>query len=159
VESVVDLVGSARLRRLKKVARKPGRLAKKATKLVGKGMSVATGPIRRRIFRAFFRKLIFRRARLISWQRRKSLQPLPEEQRQARGWAAGYVRRKGGLLGKLVGAAMSGDFIGEPATSALITASIPILIQLAHRALRAAEREGAPADPRMADEVRENDGE
>jgi hypothetical protein len=166
-----DEVG-ARLRGLKRLARKGRRLAKRgamlslkaephvltaraaklAAKGVGKGLAAVTGPVRRRIFRAFFKKLISRRARLISWQRRRSLRPSPGEQRQARSWAAAYVRRKG-ILGKLVGAALSGEVagpsgvVGEPATAALVTASIPVLIELARRALKTAEREGAPADP------------
>src|SRR4051794_19920492 len=61
-----------------------------------------------------------------------------------------YVKRRG-LLGKLIGAALSGDAIGEPATTALVTASIPVLIELARRALKAAEHEGAPSDPRTAE--------
>ncbi len=169
-----DEVG-ARLRGLKRLARKGGRLAKRgavlslkaephvvtarATKLAAKGLdrgiAAVTGPVRRRIFRAFFSKLISRRARLISWQRRRSLRPLPGEQRQAQSWATAYVRRKG-ILGKLVGAALSGDvagrcdLVGEPATATLVTASIPVLIQLARRALKTAEREGAPAEPQTA---------
>ena len=163
------------LRGLKRLARKGGRLAKRgavlslkaephvltarvtklAAKGLGKGLAAVTGPIRRRIFRAFFSKLISRRARLISWQRRRSLRPLPGEQRQAQSWASSYVRRKG-ILGKLVGAALSGDvagrsdLVGEPATAALVAASIPVLIQLARRALKTAEREGAPAEPQAA---------
>jgi hypothetical protein len=61
-----------------------------------------------------------------------------------------YVKRRG-LLGKLVGAALSGDVGAEPATAALVTASIPVIIALARRALKAAERQGAPADPREAE--------
>jgi hypothetical protein len=74
------------------------------------------------------------------------------EQRQAQSWAVAYVRHKG-IFGKLAGVALSGDLgnpmdvVGEPATAALVTVSIPLLIQLARRALKAAEREGAPADP------------
>jgi hypothetical protein len=169
-----DEVG-IKLRRLKKIARKGGQLARRSTSLalkaephvltvratklaakgLGKGLAAVTGPVRRRIFRAFFKKLISRRARLISWQQRRSLRPLPGEQRQAQSWATAYVRRKG-VLGKLVGAALSGDvagrsdLVGEPATAALITASIPLLIKLAQRALKTAEREGAPADPQNA---------
>jgi hypothetical protein len=165
----------ARFGRLKRLARKGGRLAKRgavlsikaeptlltarATKLaakgIGKGLAAVTGPIRRRIFRAFFKKLISRRARLISWQQRRSLQPSAGERRQAQSWASAYVRHKG-ILGKLVGAALSGDVAGpsdlgaEPATAAIITASIPLLIKLAQRALRTAEKEGAPADPQSA---------
>jgi hypothetical protein len=166
-----DEVG-ARLRGLKRVARKGGRFARRggalalkaephvltarvtklAAKGLGKGLAAVTGPVRRRIFRAFFGKLVSRRARLISWQRRRSLRPLPGERRQAQSWATTYVRRKG-ILGKLVGAALSGDvagrsdLVGEPATAALVAASIPVLIQLARRALKTAEREGAPAEP------------
>jgi len=166
-----DEVG-ARFRRLKKIARKGGRLAKRgavlslkaephvltarvtklAAKGLGKGLAAVTGPGRRRIFRAFFKKLISRRVRVISWQRRRSLQPLPGEQRQTQSWAVAYVRHKG-IFGKLAGAALSGDvggpidLVGEPATAALVAVSIPLLIQLARRALKMAEREGAPADP------------
>lgn len=164
-----DEVGAS-LRGLKRLAKKGGRLAKRgavlslkaephvltaratrlAAKGVGKGLAAVTGPVRRRIFRAFFKKLISRRARLISWRNRRSLRPSPAEQRQAQSWAGSYVRRKG-VLGKLVGAALSGDVtIGEPATAAAITASIPLLIALARRALKTAEREGAPADPQAA---------
>jgi hypothetical protein len=169
-----DEVG-IKLRRLKKIARKGGRLARRSTSLalkaephvltaratklaakgLGKGLAAVTGPVRRRIFRAFFKKLISRRARLISWQQRRSLRPLPAEQRQAQSWATAYVRRKG-ILGKLVGAALSGDvagqrdLVGEPATAALVAASIPLLIKLAQRALKTAEKEGAPAEPQDA---------
>jgi hypothetical protein len=152
-------------RRLKKVARTGTRLAKRGTKLAmvtanphamtmkaarltGKAMAVATGPIRKRIFRAFFGKLTNRRARVLSWQRRRALNPNAGEREEARRWATGYVKRKG-VLGKLVGAALGADVtIGEPATAAVITASIPVLIALARQALKGAEREGAPADPR-----------
>jgi hypothetical protein len=115
--------------------------------LAAKGLAAATGPVRRRIFKALFGKLITRRARLLAWSRRRSLVPSPAENREARGWASAYVKRRG-LLGKLVGTALSGDLVGEPATSALVTASVPVLIALAKRALAAAERHGAPADPR-----------
>jgi len=160
------------LRRLKRIARKGGRLAKRGAKLsltaephvltarvtklaakgLGKGLAAVTGPIRRRIFRAFFKKLISRRARLISWQRRGSLQPSAGERQSARSWATAYVRRKG-VLGKLVGATLSGDIVsptdlvGEPATAAIITASIPLLIKFVQRALKTAEKEGAPTEP------------
>ena len=159
-----DEVG-AKLRRLRKFTGKARGLAKRAmradpvtrrmTKLATKGLAVATGPIRRRIFRTFFRKLISRRARLISWQKRHSLQPTAGEERQARSWAAAYVRRKG-ILGKLVGTALSGevenqaDLVGEPATAAVITASIPLLLQLVRRALKTAEHEGAPTNPQRS---------
>ena len=60
------------------------------------------------------------------------------------------MKRKG-VLGKLVGAALGGvATIGEPATTAVITASIPLLIQLARKALKKAEGEGAPADPQTS---------
>jgi hypothetical protein len=118
-----------------------------AAKYAGKGLAAATGPIRRKIFRAFFGKLVTRRARLLAWSRRRLSQPTPEEDREARAWALAYVKRKG-LLGRLVGAALAGDVIGEAATAAALTASIPLLVELARRALRTAEREGAPADPR-----------
>ena len=141
-----------------RVAAKGGRLAVRVhplaiaatgTKLVGKGLAAATGPIRRRIFRAFFGKLVNRRARLLSWTNRKTLQPSPAEREAARRWAISYVKRRG-IFGKLVGAALSGDAIGEAATTALVTASVPVLLELARRALRTAEKDGAPADPRTA---------
>jgi len=159
----VDVAGP--FRRLKKVARTGTRLAKrgtklavltanphamtmKAAKLTGKVVAAATGPIRKRIFRAFFGKLTGRRARVLSWQRRRSMNPSAGERQEAQRWATGYVKRKG-VLGKLVGAALGGEAtIGEPATAAVITASIPLLIQLARKALKKAEGEGAPADPR-----------
>ncbi len=166
--------------RLRKVARTGARLAKrgtklaivmanphamtmKATKLTGKALAAATGPIRKRIFRAFFGKLTNRRARALSWQRRRALNPNAGEREEARRWATGYVKRKG-VLGKLVGAALGADVtIGEPATAAVITASIPVLIALAKQALKRAEREGAPADPRAeggraADSTQDSDG-
>jgi hypothetical protein len=123
-----------------------------AAKFAGKGLAAATGPLRRRIFKAFFGKLTSRRARLVSWSRRRSLQPNTDEQRAARTWAVAYVKRKG-LLGRLVGATLSGDVIGEPATTAALTASIPVLLELARRAPRTAEREGAPSDPHAAAEA------
>lgn len=132
----------------------PLALTATAAKYAGKGLAAATGPIRRRIFRAFFGKLVTRRARLLAWSRRRSSQPTPAENREARGWALAYVKRKG-LLGRLVGAALGGDVVGEPVTSAVVTASIPVLVELARRALRAAQREGAPADPREGADERE----
>jgi hypothetical protein len=158
----------APFRRLKKIARTGTRLAKrgtklamvtanphamtmKATRLTGKALAAATGPIRKRIFRAFFGKLTNRRARVLSWQRRRALNPNAGEREEARRWATGYVKRKG-VLGKLVGAALGADVsVGEPATAAVITASIPVLITIARQALKRAEREGAPADPRAAE--------
>lgn len=125
----------------------PLALAARGAKLAAHGLAAATGPIRRRIFRAFFGKLIGRRARYLSWQRRGSLQPVPLDLREARGWAIQYVKRHG-LLGKLIGTALSGDVGAEPATTALITASIPAIIALARRALKMAESQGAPSDPR-----------
>jgi hypothetical protein len=120
----------------------------KATKLTGRVLAAATGPIRKRIFRAFFGKLTGRRARVLSWQRRRSLKPNAGERQEAQRWASGYVKRKG-VLGKLVGAALGGEVtMGDPATAAVITASIPLLIQLAKKALKKAEGEGALADPR-----------
>lgn len=125
----------------------PGALAARAVKAAGRGLTIATAPLRRRIFRAFFGKLIARRARLLSWRNRRSLQPTAADRIAARSWAARYVRRRG-LLGKLVGTALSGDLIGEAATTTIVTASVPVLLELARRALRAAERQGAPRDPR-----------
>lgn len=116
-------------------------------KLTARGLAIATGPIRRRIFRAFFGKLMERRARFLSWQARRSLRPDARERAEARVWALSWVRRRG-PFGRLVSAALSGDAVGEPVTTALVTASIPVLLKLAQQALRAAERQGAPADPR-----------
>ncbi|MDX2023231.1 MAG: hypothetical protein SF187_23560 [Deltaproteobacteria bacterium] len=67
----------------------------------------------------------------------------------AQRWATAYVKRRG-IFGKLVGTALAGDSVGEPATASLMTASIPILIAIAKRALRSAEKEGAPRDPRTS---------
>lgn len=161
------------LKRAKRTARGAGRLAKRthrlalkasphalaiaSTKLAARGLAAATGPIRRRIFRAFFSKLISRRARLLAWRARRSLNPTRQEASSARGWAVRYIKGKG-LLGKLVGTALGGDGIGEAATTALVTASIPVLIQLARKALRSAERQGAPADPRETPSAPSDDG-
>lgn len=123
----------------------PGALALKYT---GKLAARATAGARRRIFRAFFGKLIDRRARLLSWQQRRSLQPTAAERQQAQLWSSAYVKRKG-LLGKLVGSALSGDLGAEP-TTALLAVSVPVLLEFARRALKVASREGAPADPRTA---------
>lgn len=161
-----ELAGALNIvKRARRAARGAGRLAKsagreavktgplslsvRATKLAARGLAAATGPLRRKIFRAFFSKLINRRARFLSWKTRRSLQPTARDVAAARTWAVRYVKRRG-LLGRLLGASLSGDRIGEPATTALVTASIPVLIQLARKALRSAERQGAPADPRDA---------
>lgn len=125
----------------------PVALSARTAQFAGRGLALATGPLRRRILRAFFGKLTARRARLLAWQGRRALRPSSDEQRAARTWAVRYVKRRG-ILGKLVGTALSGDSIGEAATTAIVTASIPVLIELARRALRAAESQGAPADPR-----------
>jgi hypothetical protein len=160
----VDEIGAVRvLRKARRLARSTGRaarrgarmavrlhplaLAAQGAKFAGHGLAAATRPIRRGIFRAFFRKLIGRRARLLSWQRRQTLHPTASEQAEAHRWAIQYVRRHG-LLGKLVGTALSGDIGAEPATTALVTASIPVILQLARRALKMAESQGAPSDPR-----------
>jgi hypothetical protein len=121
----------------------PLALAATTANAAGRGLARATAPIRRRIFRAFFGKLTERRARLLSWRSRRSLQPTASERASARAWAKQYVRRRG-VLGKLVGSALA----GEPASTAVLTASIPVLLEIARRALRAAERQGAPRDPR-----------
>jgi hypothetical protein len=75
------------------------------------------------------------------------LQPTPLEQQDARAWSIRYVKRHG-LLGRIVGTVLSGEIGAEPATTALVTASIPVILQLARRALKAAESQGAPSDPR-----------
>jgi hypothetical protein len=153
-------------RRARGLARSAGRLSKRAAgvatqlhplalaahgaQFAGRGLAAATAPLRRRIFRAFFHKLIERRARFLSWRRRRTLVPAHADSADARAWAIRYVRRRG-LLGKLVGAALSGEVVGEAATTVLVTASIPVLIQLARRALRAAEGQGAPSDPRTSE--------
>jgi len=90
----------------------PLALATRGARFVGRGVAAATGPIRRRIFRSFFGKLIDRRARLLSWRRRRSLHPTASDRADARAWAVRYVKGRG-LLGKLVGGALSGD-IGDP---------------------------------------------
>lgn len=118
-------------------------------KSIGKGLARATAGIRRRIFKAFFGKLVNRRARLIAYQRRRRLQPDHAEVQAAGRWAWAYIRHKG-RFGRLVAAALAGEVGAEPATSALLTASIPVLLDLARRALRQAEGEGAPADPRSS---------
>ena len=144
------------VRGAKRVATKASRVALRAhpmtlavttAKYAGRGLAAATGPIRRKIFRAFFGKLIARRARLVSWQRRRSLAPIAAETTLARRWAVRYVKRRG-ILGRLVGTALAGDAIGDPATASVVTASIPVIIALAKRALRSAEGHGAPIDPR-----------
>lgn len=155
-----DEVGALRMpRRLGRVSRKISRasrgalrahplaLTHRAARLAAKGVAAATGPIRRRIFRAFFGKLAARRARLLAWNGRRDLRPNAAESAQARDWAVAYVKRRG-WFGRLVGTSLSGASIGEPASAALVTASIPVLIEIARRALRTAEREGAPANPR-----------
>lgn len=148
-------------KKLRRMARAPGRtlgraalhsmnpiaVARYSTKLAARGLAAATGPIRRRIFRAFFKKLIDRRARFLSWQRRKGLIPAAADLREARAWTIAYVKRSG-FLGRIIGATLSGDTIGEPVTAAALAASIPVILELARRALRAAEKQGAPADPR-----------
>lgn len=131
----------------------------KAARLAAKGVAVATGPIRRRIFRAFFGKLTNRRARLLAWQARRTLRPNALEAAAARRWAVAYIKRRG-LLGKLAAGSLAGDdAIGEPASAALATASIPVLIELARRALRVAERQGAPADPRGVEHAASDEAE
>lgn len=158
------------LRKLRKVAKRtvraaarparslakahPVRLAVRPVKTVVRATGRALAAARRRIFRAFFGKLVSRRARKIAYSQRRSLTPNQAEQREATVWAGRYLRRKG-LFGKLVATALVS---GEPASSSLVTASIPLLLSLARRALKTAEREGAPADPRDAAD-RDPDGD
>src|SRR5262249_34574023 len=144
-----DLAGAFHpLNRLRRTARRAGRglargaklaarahplyLTAQAGNLAAKAAAFATGPIRRRIFRALFKTLIARRARLLAWQRRRQLNPAPAEVTEARRWAAAYVRRKG-ILGKLISSTLSGDLGAEPVTATLITASIPLLLSLARK--------------------------
>jgi hypothetical protein len=157
--SPVDMGALGVFKKAGRLTKRAGRLATRfnplsvavqSAKFAGRGLAAATGPVRRRIFKAFFRKLIGRRARLVSWQRRRTLRPTAAEHEEARRWAVRYVKRRG-LLGKLVGAALSGDVGAEPVTAALLTASIPLILALARRALKIAEHEGAPSDPRTAE--------
>jgi hypothetical protein len=132
------------------IRRHPAAAALRQAKKAGRLAAKATALIRRRIFRTLFRKLIHRRARLLAYQRRRSPKPNAAEQREAQAWTRAYVRRKG-ITGKLAAGALAAGLGAEPvATSALLTASIPVLIALARRILKTAEREGAPADPRSA---------
>lgn len=133
--------------RLKRVARRGVKLAAAPAKLAAKGIAAATGPIRRRIFRAFFGKLVNRRARLLAWQGRRSTLPSAADKQAAQRWAKAYVKRKG-VLGKLVGATLG----AEPVTAAILTVSIPALIAMARQALKTAEKEGAPAEPKAAEQ-------
>jgi hypothetical protein len=128
----------------------PMALAATTARFTAKGIAAATAPVRRRIFNAFFGKLLQRRARMLAWSRRRTLVPTGADAAEARRWAVAYVKRRG-VFGKMLGTALSGDLIGEPASSALMTASVPVLLALAKRALKAAERHGAPADPRQHD--------
>jgi hypothetical protein len=131
------------------VRQNPAGLVARGGRAVGRGVGAGLGRARRRIFRAFFGKLVSRRARFLAYQQRRSLQPTPRETQAANLWARAYIRRKG-VLGRLVAAALAGNVGAEPATSALLTASIPVLLNLARRALKRAEGEGAPADPRTS---------
>jgi hypothetical protein len=136
----------------------PMALASTAARHTARGLAAATGPIRRRIFKAFFGKLALRRARLLAWSSRRSLQPTSAEASQARRWAVAYVKRRG-LVGRMLGTVLAGDHIGEPASTTLLTASVPVLLALAKRALQAAERQGAPVDPRSEDGAESADRE
>jgi hypothetical protein len=127
----------------------PAALAARGVRAAGRGIGAALASARRRIFRAFFGKLVSRRARLLSYQRRRSLQPDRSELYAAGRWARAYIRRRG-RFGRLVAAALAGEVGAEPATSAVLTASIPVLLNLARRALKQAEGEGAPANPRTS---------
>lgn len=75
---------------------------------LGKGVASALAAVRRRIFRAFFGKLVSRRARFIAYQRRRSLQPTGAETQAASRWARAYVRKKG-VLARLVATALAGQ--------------------------------------------------
>jgi hypothetical protein len=138
-------------RGIKAVAANPIALSAYAAKYAAKGVAAVTGPVRRRIFRAFFGKLVNRRASLLAWQHRQSLRPTAADKQEAQRWATAYVKRKG-ILGRLVGATLSGEMGAEPVTASILTISIPALIEIARRSLKAAEREGAPADPRTTEQ-------
>ena len=58
--------GAHRIAKRSRGLANPAALSIRATKLAARGLATATGPLRRKIFRAFFSKLISRRARLIS---------------------------------------------------------------------------------------------
>ena len=72
----VQRVGRGARRGLRTAARaNPAALAARGVRAAGKGIGAALAMARRRIFRAFFGKLVNRRARLLAYQQRRSLQP------------------------------------------------------------------------------------
>lgn len=106
--------------------------------------------VQRKLFNTFFGKLTRRRARYLSAQRRSSLQPTRAESAEARKWARSYIRSKGGILGRMVVAVSAGPMGAEPTTSAALTAiATPVLIRLMNRLLGQANKEGAPANPKI----------
>ena len=103
--------------------------------------------VQRKLFNAFFGKLTKRRARYLSAQRRKTLNPSRAEMTEARTWAKRYVRSKGGILGRMVSAVSAG---AEPTTTATAVAvATPVLVALMHKLLGLANKEGAPKIPKI----------
>lgn len=172
------------LKRVGKVAKKAGRVAKKgakvatyahrkALKTVAKAgkfaarklATVAAIPIRRS-----FRTLAMRRAKLLSWQGRKSMAPNATEKRSAAAWALARMSSKGPIgkfgvkvlkftrgatLGDLQAASAralgdTGEVLGL--TGAEIAAAAAAVVAAVTQITRSLNKPGeAPADPRQAE--------
>jgi hypothetical protein len=127
----------------------------------------------RRLIKREVNRLVARRARKISWDRRRSKTPTPNEITEAKVWSSRYLKTKGGRFGKLLAAlgigellaakkkvrvrgetfvpSSSGDFVGmEPVTAALLGMSIPALAMILSAILKRASKAGAPSDPTAA---------
>lgn len=147
---------------VKRAAGKTAKVAKVVAKPAAAVGALALKPLRSRI-----NTLTTRRANKLAWDRRRSKTPTPGERAEARAWTKKTLTAKGPhgrLLALLAGASPTeahytlGGFgitpgaLGvEPATIALISASLPVLTKLLQSILTATAKSGeAPVSPETA---------
>lgn len=115
-----------------------------------------------RPLRAVVDNVTSRRAKKLSWDRRKSLHPNRTEIAEAKNWTKNEFNKRGPqgqLIAHLAGSSvndtpLNGAFGQDPATLSLIAASVGALTAVAAAVSKGlAKGGGAPADPRSAAEL------
>jgi hypothetical protein len=151
--AVKKVAKKATPKRIATAALAPAILTTKLSAKVGKmAFRKATQPVRTRV-----QLLVRRRARKLSWDRRRSLQPNKAEVKEARGWAKSRLRARGPhghMLALFAGGGLDahddvllGALGAEPISTAAILAAVPVLAKLA-TVMIASLRQEAPPDPR-----------
>jgi hypothetical protein len=167
VPKLVKKAAKATASGVKKGAKATGKVTVKTAKATAKGVQ-AVGALALKPLRSKINTLTTRRAKKLAWDRRKSKTPTAAERSEARAWTKRTLSAKGphGKLLALLAGASPGeaqDTLGafgiapgplgvvEPATIALISASIPALTKLLQDIISAAAKSGAaPVDPATA---------